>query len=115
MAVERETAGKGSQATGVLYEGAVTKHPVMLAALSVLKVRFKVCRGACRFCNRELAAAHYADAMGGMSESLHHCPAVAYAERTSPESLPLYRSDSRQMELVAELLDVHRSRPHDEP
>ena len=40
MAVERETAGKGSQATGVLYEGAVTKHPVMLAALSVLKVDF---------------------------------------------------------------------------
>ena len=77
-------------------------------------LRFKVCRGACRFCNRELAAAHYADAMGGMSESLHHCPAVAYAERTSPESLPLYRSGSRQMELVAELLDVHRSRPHDE-
>ena len=40
MAVERETAGRGSQATGVLYEGAVTKHPVMLAALSVLKVDF---------------------------------------------------------------------------
>ena len=40
MAIERETAGQGSQATGVLYEAAVTKHPVMLAALSVLKVDF---------------------------------------------------------------------------
>ena len=40
IAVSREKDGRGSQATGVLYEGAVTKHPVMLAALSVLKVDF---------------------------------------------------------------------------
>jgi len=40
MASERETAGRGSQATGVLYDGAVTAHPIMLAALTVLKVDF---------------------------------------------------------------------------
>ena len=40
IAVRREKDGQGSQAPGVLYDGAVTKHPVMLAALSVLKVDF---------------------------------------------------------------------------
>lgn len=40
IAVERETDGRGSQSTGALYDGAVTKHPVMLAALTVLKVDF---------------------------------------------------------------------------
>ena len=40
IAVSRERDGRGSQAPGALYEGAVTKHPVMLAALSVLKVDF---------------------------------------------------------------------------
>ena len=40
IAIERETEGQGSQSTGALYDGAVTKHPVMLAALTVLKVDF---------------------------------------------------------------------------
>ena len=40
IAVERETDGQGSKSTGALYVGAVTKHPVMLAALTVLKVDF---------------------------------------------------------------------------
>lgn len=40
IAVERERSGRGSTAPGALYDGAVTGHPLALAALCVLRVDF---------------------------------------------------------------------------
>ncbi|RWK29820.1 P-loop NTPase fold protein [Mesorhizobium sp.] len=40
IAVQRERSGVGSSAPGVLHEGAVTSHPLALAALCVLRVDF---------------------------------------------------------------------------
>ncbi|MBZ7927077.1 KAP family NTPase (plasmid) [Ensifer adhaerens] len=40
IAIQRERSGIGSSAPGVLYDGAVSKHPVALAALCVLRVDF---------------------------------------------------------------------------
>ncbi|MBS3651039.1 hypothetical protein KEU06_20725 [Pseudaminobacter sp. 19-2017] len=40
MAVQRERSGIGSTAPGALYDGAVTSHPLALAALCVLRADF---------------------------------------------------------------------------
>jgi hypothetical protein len=40
VAVQRERSGIGSNAPGTLHEGAVTEHPLSLAALCVLRVDF---------------------------------------------------------------------------
>lgn len=40
LAVQRENDGRGSNRAGALDPGAVTDHPIMLAALTVLKVDF---------------------------------------------------------------------------